>query len=98
LAVYKSPETQQHEDEAVELEDLRASDTKVSDGMGDDDEDYGADEEGHDSDEDNEGHDSEDDGPGEDELNEDEDDELGPEDGEEDWEIDEGNLLGFAKP
>jgi hypothetical protein len=38
------------------------------------------------------GHDSED------ELNEDEEDELGLEDGEEDWEIDEGDLLGFAEP
>jgi hypothetical protein len=98
LVVCKSPETQQHEDEAVELEDLGPSNTKVSDEMGDNDEDYGADEEGHDSDEDDEGHDSEDDGPGEDELNEDEEDELGPEDGEEDWEIDEGDLLGFAEP
>jgi hypothetical protein len=98
LAVdYKSPGTQQHEDEAVELEDLGSSDMKVSDEVGDDG-DYGADEEGHDSDEDDEGHDSEDNSPSKDELNEDEDDELGPEDGEEDWEMDEGDLLGFAEP
>jgi hypothetical protein len=98
LVVCKSPETWQHEDEAVELEDLGPSNMKVSNEVGDDDENYGADEEGHDSDEDDEGHDSDDDGPGKDELNEDEEDELGLEDGEEDWEIDEGDLLRFAKP
>jgi hypothetical protein len=104
---YESPETQQLGDEMVELEILGPLDSKESEDLDDkglqisnEHDEYGDDREGHDLEEDDSESDkdeSEDDNLGEDELDE-EGAELGPEDGEEDWEMDEGELLGFSEP